>query len=75
MVCIDDPSGAIRQCLTSKKYSLTILSCEFGIKRCVSAIRPALEFSIGTIARSAFPSRTLSNISSNVLQGIDSEDG
>jgi len=41
----------------------------------VSATLPALEFSIGTSAIFALPSRTHSNISSNVLQAIELASG
>ena len=50
-------------------------SVEVGIRWWMSATRPAIEFSIGIMARSARPSPTATKASSKLAQGSEAQSG
>ena len=58
-----------------RKYSPTICRSEWGSSIWISATRPAIEFSIGIMARSAVPMVTSSKASSKLAHGTLSMSG
>ena len=69
------PSGAIRLKWIGMKYSAMMWRPEVGSRWWMSATRPASEFSIGIMARSAAPLSTAAKQSSNVGHGTASARG
>ena len=69
------PGIPIRWNRIRRKCSATMCSPESGRKWWMSATRPAIELSIGIIARSASPPSTAANTSSNDAQASASSSG
>ena len=69
------PGTPIRWKRIRRKCSAMMCSPEAGRKWWMSATRPAIELSIGIMARSASPVSTAANTSSNEAQGSASASG
>ena len=75
MVSSVAPSTAIRWNWMRRKCSAMMCRLEAGRKWWMSATRPAMELSIGIIARSASPPSTAAKTSSNDAHGTASQSG
>ena len=75
IVSSDDPGTPIRWKRIRRKCSAMMCRSESGRKWWMSATRPAIELSIGIIARSASPLSTAAKTSSNDAQASASQSG